>query len=139
MELTASSGILRARLSGGVLVAGFERGLGRDERDVLKAMQGLSRQLEPQKDVQLLLDLEGVEYLSSAGLGVLVSLLKKVKAGGGALKLCSLSPSIRELFEVMHLDTIFAIFPQREAALAAFPRAAAEDPRRTAGGGPPRA
>ena len=64
--------------------------------------------------------MSNIEYLSSAGLGALVGLLKKVRCNKGELKLCCLHNQIYELFEVMRLEKIFDLFPSQDAALKDF-------------------
>ena len=119
MEL-ANEGISTSKVDDGVLVVTFERGRIRDEREILKTLQSLCRYAESQERIRLLLDMGNIQYLSSAGLGVLIGLLKKVRSGDGVLKLCSLREPIQEIFQVMRLDKIFEIFPHQKAALEAF-------------------
>ena len=68
--------------------------------------------------LDLLLDLRRVEFINSAGLGSLVSVLKDVRAAGGRLVLCGLAPYILELFEVTHLADVFAIAASEEEGRA---------------------
>lgn len=56
-------------------------------------------------------------YIDSSGLGVLVSLSKKIREQGGELRLSSLSEDLRTLFELTKLDTLFQIADTKEAAL----------------------
>src|SRR5579884_171326 len=55
---------------------------------------------------RLLLDLGGVRFLSSSGLGLLVGLHKRLRAGGGSLAVCGVNPDVREVFEVTRLDQV---------------------------------
>ena len=68
----------------------------------------------------ILIDMEGVEYISSAGLRVLLASAKKSGATGGKLVLSGLRPYVREVFEVAGFSTIFNIQPDQAAALASF-------------------
>ncbi|MCI3920992.1 STAS domain-containing protein [Paenibacillus sp. TRM 82003] len=63
-------------------------------------------------------DLGGLEYVSSAGLRVLLLAAKKTRAAGGKIALCGLSESVREVFEISGFQTIFAIYASREEAAA---------------------
>ena len=69
---------------------------------------------------KLVLNFSEVEFLSSAVLGKLIRLNGKVKAGGGALKLCNVRPQIYEAFKICCLDKVFDIRPDEADALAAF-------------------
>jgi len=64
-----------------------------------------------------LVDLAGIGYVSSAGLRVLLALAKKLDGGKGELKLCDLNASVRQVFDMTGFSKLFAIFPNRDAAL----------------------
>ena len=66
------------------------------------------------------IDFADTGYIDSAGLGVLVSLSKKIREQGGDLRLCGLNEDLQTLFELTKLDTLFAITKTSEEALAAF-------------------
>lgn len=112
--------IIQFRTAGKVVVAEFRRGKFRDEKDVLSTLDRLGRVIENREGICLLLNLGSIEYLSSAGLGSLVGLLKKCRRKGGRIKLCCLHGTILELFEVMKLTKIFEIYGMEEEAIASF-------------------
>jgi anti-anti-sigma factor len=67
---------------------------------------------------RLVLDLAGVEYISSAGLRVLLLAAKRLKEPPAALVLCGMGPSVRTVLELAGFLPLFAIEPGREQALA---------------------
>ena len=69
---------------------------------------------------KVLLNFHNVEYLSSAALGKLITLNKKLTAAGGKLVLCEISPTIYEVFEITKLDKFFTIQKEEQAALQSF-------------------
>jgi anti-anti-sigma factor len=69
---------------------------------------------------KLVLDFSDVEYLSSAALGKLITLDKKVKAKKGKLRLCSIRPEIYEVFAITKLNKLFKIYDDQAEALASF-------------------
>ena len=69
---------------------------------------------------KLLLNFGNVEYLSSAALGKLITLNKKLGQAGGKLILCNISPEILEVFEITKLDKFFNIQKEEQAALQSF-------------------
>jgi anti-sigma B factor antagonist len=69
---------------------------------------------------KLLLNFGNVEYLSSAALGKLITLNKKLQAVGGRLILCNIDPQIYEVFEITKLDRFFNIQKEEQAALQSF-------------------
>lgn len=71
-------------------------------------------------DRKFLVDFARTGYIDSSGLGVLVSLSKKVRESGGALRLANLNDDLKTLFELTKLDTLFPIADSRAQALAAF-------------------
>ena len=66
---------------------------------------------------KFVVDFEKTGYIDSSGLGVLVSLSKKVREQGGELRLANLNEDLKTLFELTKLDTLFFIADSREAAL----------------------
>jgi anti-sigma B factor antagonist len=55
------------------------------------------------------IDMSALEYISSAGLGVLLRTHKRVMAGGSGLKLINVSPHIRDIFTYSGFDKLFEI------------------------------
>ena len=68
----------------------------------------------------ILFNLTKLDYISSAGLRVLLVLAKELQKGGGKLHLCSLNDTVREIFEMSGFDGILNVFPSEADALAAF-------------------
>src|SRR5260370_28298647 len=69
---------------------------------------------------KFVLDFTRTGYIDSSGLGVLVSLSKKIREQGGDLRLAGLNEDLQTLFELTKLDTLFAIAKTPAEALAAF-------------------
>jgi len=67
---------------------------------------------------RLVVDLGQVEYISSAGLRVLLMAAKKLQDGSGGLVLCAMPESVRLVFELAGFVPIFSIEGTREAAVA---------------------
>jgi anti-sigma B factor antagonist len=71
-------------------------------------------------DLKFVIDFANTGYIDSSGLGVLVSLSKKIREQGGELRLSSLNEDLRTLFELTKLDTLFRIADTKEEALQGF-------------------
>jgi anti-sigma B factor antagonist len=69
---------------------------------------------------KIVLDFSNVEYLSSAALGKLITMEKKVKAAKGKLRLCCIRPEIYEVFAITKLNRLFKICEDQERALEGF-------------------
>ena len=68
----------------------------------------------------VLLNFTNVDFLSSAALGKLITLDKKVKADSGKLKLSNIRPEIYDVFAITKLNRLLDIKDDEAAALAAF-------------------
>ena len=65
----------------------------------------------------LAVDFSKLDYISSAGLRVLLGIAKKLKATGGALRSFGLNETVREVFDISGFSTILAVFPSEAEAL----------------------
>ena len=68
----------------------------------------------------IVLDCEGLDYISSAGLRVVLEATKKVKQSQGKIVLCSLQPYIQEIFEVSKFDAFLSLTSGLDDALKEF-------------------
>jgi anti-sigma B factor antagonist len=69
---------------------------------------------------RIVINLEHVNYVDSAGLGALIEMQRKTKAEGGSLKLCHLRPNLTRALEMARLLPIFDTCPTETAAVASF-------------------
>ncbi len=93
----------------GQLIVGNRQEL---KQKVLDELEGGAR--------RFLIDFSNTGYIDSSGLGVLVSLSKKIREQGGELRLANLNEDLRTLFELTKLDTLFQIADTRQRALESF-------------------
>jgi anti-sigma B factor antagonist len=91
-----------------------------DEASIQELGQELFNLVEIEKRGKLLLNFSSVDFLSSAALGKLITLDKKVKAHSGKLKLSNIRPEIYEVFAITKLNKLFDIKDDEAEALAAF-------------------
>ena len=70
--------------------------------------------------IQLVVNLDKLEYISSSGLRVLLSGLKKVRKQQGDIRLACLKPYIREVFDIAGFTQLFKIFGGEEDAVNSF-------------------
>jgi anti-sigma B factor antagonist len=68
-------------------------------------------------DTRLLLDMGGVQFLDSSGLGAIVSILKAL-GNRGTLAVCNVQGAVLSLFQLTRMDRVFALHPTREDAMA---------------------
>lgn len=65
------------------------------------------------------LDFSQLDYISSAGLRVLLGAAKKLRASGGTLRMFGLNQSVREVFEISGFSSILSVYPSEAEALGA--------------------
>ena len=68
---------------------------------------------------KLILDLSGVEFIDSAGLGALMILYGNMKLRGGQFRLAAPGPKVLDVLRLTHTDAILPVDPNLEASLAA--------------------
>lgn len=68
--------------------------------------------------VDVILDLGGVDFLDSTGLGVIIGILKRVRSHGGELVVVGLAPRVRKVFEMTRVIEILPTFDTVEHAVA---------------------
>ncbi len=90
----------------GQLIVGNRQEL---KQKVLEELEGGER--------KFVIDFTNTGYIDSSGLGVLVSLSKKIREQGGELRLAALNEDLKTLFELTKLDTLFKIADMRAEAL----------------------
>jgi anti-anti-sigma factor len=65
---------------------------------------------------RIIIDLAGVDYISSAGWGIFISHIKDVRANDGDIKLSGMVPNVFEIYELLEFDNVIRAFPSLEAA-----------------------
>lgn len=76
--------------------------------------------LVEQGAMKVLISFEKLDYISSAGLRVLLAVAKQLKRGGGELRICNLSDSVQEVFDISGFSTILNVFSTESDALNGF-------------------
>ena len=79
-------------------------------------MEDLVEELVSQNSKKLVLDLTGVDYIDSTGMGTIAACFTKVLRANGALRVAGLQDRVSRLFEITHLDRII---PPYDTVLAA--------------------
>ncbi|WP_321404748.1 STAS domain-containing protein [Maridesulfovibrio sp.] len=82
------------------------------EEKLLNSIQG--------GESKIILDFENLEYISSAGLRVLLKAARELKGGDGKLLLCSLKDYIREVFDLSGFVSFLPIYDSMDECLGAF-------------------
>jgi anti-sigma B factor antagonist len=83
-------------------------------RETLKKVLASSR--------QVVLNLAGVDYIDSSGLGTLVGVYSSARAGGADIKLTGVGQRLRDVLQITKLVTVFEVYDTEQEALASFDR-----------------
>jgi anti-sigma B factor antagonist len=86
-------------------------------RDTVKKLIG--------ENSQIILNLAGISYIDSGGLGTLVALYTTAHNAGGAVKLANLTQRVGDLLQVTKLLTVFEVHDSEEKAIQSFGKGAA--------------
>lgn len=104
----------------GVTVAKFTDKKILDEGNIQLIGNQLFSLVDEDRRQKIVLDFANVEYLSSAALGKLITMDKKVKSISGKLRFCNIRSDILEVFKITRLDKLFQIRENQEKALEGF-------------------
>ncbi|MFZ4478376.1 MAG: STAS domain-containing protein [Rhodoferax sp.] len=84
-------------------------------REFRDAVQGMMHER-----TKVVLDMSGVKFVDSSGLGALISCLRLLNGRRGDFKLCAMSKTVRALFELMRMHRVFNIHDSRGEAVRSF-------------------
>ncbi len=87
-----------------------------EETDIQALQESIMSVVEQAEHINLILDFGNVRFLSSAVLGLLIRVSKRIYERNGQLKLCNISPKIYEIFKITRLNKIFDIYKDIESA-----------------------
>jgi anti-sigma B factor antagonist len=72
---------------------------------------------------RIIVNCAGLTYISSAGLGVFMSFVEDVRAASGDIKICSVTETVYQVFEILGFPSLFDILPDQAAAVKQFAEA----------------
>lgn len=88
-----------------------------EDADILALEESLLPLIEQNAELLLVLNFSEVKFLSSAVLGLLIRVSKKLYESKGQLRLCSIDPKIIEIFRITRLDKVFEIYDDQDSAV----------------------
>ena len=88
-----------------------------EEKEIEQIQESIMSVVQQADNVNLILDFSKVKFLSSAVLGFLIRLSKKVYERGGQLRLCNITPKIYEIFKITRLTKVFDIYQDVDGAI----------------------
>lgn len=105
--MSETSSVLRIDRKGSVTCVGFTQSSIIDEVVIQRIGKELLAHVDGASSPRLAIDFSGVEHMSSAALGVLISVHNRIKAQQGHLRLCGIAKPIFEVFRITRLDRLF--------------------------------
>ncbi|MDX2200232.1 MAG: STAS domain-containing protein [Phycisphaerae bacterium] len=109
---------LKVRRSDNVTIVSFVDRKILEELAIQEIGEEINRLVESEPGVRLLLDFSGVDHLSSAALGMLITVNNRVKEQNGLLRLANINKQIFEVFKITRLNKLFSIHATADDALA---------------------
>src|SRR5215471_14949065 len=113
MDTRSADGVTVVSCVGRIVFGDEANGL----RDTLKKILTTTK--------QVVLNLSGVSYIDSGGLGTLVGVYSSARASGADIKLTGLGQRLRDVLAITKLATVFEVYDTEQEAIAAFRRGAA--------------
>lgn len=77
-------------------------------------------ELTVQDNVKIVVDLQNVDYISSAGWGIFVGEIKGIRQRDGDIKLAGMRSDVREVFDLLEFNTLLTPYVSNEEAFSAF-------------------
>ena len=88
-----------------------------EDQDIRSLQEAVMSVVDQSEGIRLVLDFGHVEFLSSAVLGLLIRISKRIHEKNGKLRLCHISPKIYEVFRITQLTKVFDIHKDVESAV----------------------
>jgi anti-sigma B factor antagonist len=88
-----------------------------EEKDIEALQDSVNSIIEQAERINLILDFRNVRFLSSAILGLLIRISKRIYEHEGQLRLCNINPKIYEIFKITRLTKTFDIYKDIESAI----------------------
>ena len=115
--------VIEQRAVGGVVVLDLSGKLALGDGDGLLKDKVHSLVFQGSKEIAL--NLGGLSYMDSAGLGELISVHSTATRAGGHIKIFNLTKRVNDLLTITKVLTVFDVFDSEQEALKSFPEAAA--------------
>jgi anti-anti-sigma factor len=87
---------------------------GQDSRNLEEMLSSAAKEATK----KVVLDLGGLTYMDSSGLGSIVKSMTAIKKAGGSLRLAGATPLILSLFKMAYLDSVLSLYPDLQSACA---------------------
>lgn len=93
---------------------------GKIDAKTMGEFEGGIRALMDAGHLNLVLDFAEVPFISSAGLGILMSVIEEIREPGGDLVLARVQPEVYRIFDLLEFTTLFQFYDSLDEAIASF-------------------
>lgn len=114
--MTAIKPNISVKYAGNATIMSFTDEKILEERDINALQESIMSVIEQAERINLILDFGNVRFLSSAVLGLLIRISKRIYEREGQLRLCNINPKIYEIFKITRLTKTFDIYDDIETA-----------------------
>jgi len=88
--------------------------------NTVSEFEAILQELFKKKQYKIVLNMKKLTYISSAGFGVLMSIIKDVRKNRGDIKIANITPEIFKVFDLLELPGLFHILKTEEDAVSEF-------------------
>jgi anti-sigma B factor antagonist len=117
LSMTAIKPNISVEYSGNATIMRFTDEKILEEKDIKALTDSIMSVIEQAERINLILDFGNVRFLSSAVLGLLIRIGKRIYEHDGQLGLCNINPKIYEIFKITRLTKTFDIYNSIESAM----------------------
>lgn len=78
------------------------------------------QKLLDEKSYNIVVNLDGLQYISSAGLGVFMGVIEDIRNNGGDLKICAASPKVFKVFDLLGFPSLYEFYDTEDLAVGKF-------------------
>lgn len=78
------------------------------------------QRLIDEKSYRIIVNLDGLQYISSAGLGVFMGVIEEIRTNGGDLKICCAAPKVYKVFDLLGFPSLYEFYDSEDKALKNF-------------------
>ena len=114
--MTAIKPNISVKYAGNATIMSFTDEKILEEKDINALQESIMSVIEQAERINLILDFGNVRFLSSAVLGLLIRISKRIHERDGQLRLCNINPKIYEIFKITRLTKTFDIYNNIESA-----------------------
>jgi anti-sigma B factor antagonist len=84
------------------------------------------QKLVDQNQLKIVINCQKLDYIASAGLGVIMGFIDAVRENSGDIRMCSMNNTVHSIFEVLGFTELYSIFESEDKAIQSFSEAAAQ-------------